>query len=204
MSETPISPDDRLKIRELMGRATLARVRGDFAQALQLAQEALTLNEQNYETHEFIGDVLLNLGRGADAFNSFRRARELNPNRVELEDKLARAALSRAAVRDNMAQMQAALEGRGPQEPKRSPGLAAVASLLCPGLGQIYNGQVGKGAILIAVFLVVLYVFLALLRSGDYGRTVWGVALLVGVYLFAIGDAAIFANKSQSDGAKLT
>lgn len=204
MSETPISPEARQKVRELMGRATLCRVRGDHAQALQLAQEALILHERNYEIHEFIGDVLMSLGRGGEAFNSFKRARELNPTRVELEDKLARAALSRAAALDSMAQLQAVLEGRAPQEPQRSPGLAAVASLLCPGLGQIYNGQVGKGAILIGLFLITLYTFLALLRSADSTRVIWGVALLVGVYLFAIADAALFANKRHSDGSRLT
>lgn len=38
----------------------------------------------------------------------------------------------------------------------KSPGLAAVLSFLVPGLGQIYNGQVGKG-LLILVFVVVLF-----------------------------------------------
>jgi hypothetical protein len=38
---------------------------GDQAQALQLAQEALVLEEANAETHEFIGDVLMALNRGA-------------------------------------------------------------------------------------------------------------------------------------------
>lgn len=35
--------------------------------------------------------------------------------------------------------------------PQKHPGLAAVASFLVPGLGQIYNGQIGKGLVLLVV-----------------------------------------------------
>ncbi len=213
MSEGPISPDTRQKIRELMGRATLARVRGDLPQALQLAQEALTLNEPNYEVHEFIGDVLLALNRGADALHSFKRARELNPNRVELEDKVARAAVRQASVLDRMADMQAVLEGRAPREPKRNPGLAALASLLIPGLGQLYNQEFAKGLSLIAAFLIfATFSMLSMLRqsvSGSYGRTpdylqlVGGAGLwlapLAGIYIYAVADAAIQARKTDAD-----
>jgi tetratricopeptide (TPR) repeat protein len=195
MSETPLSPDARQKIRELMGRATLARVRGDRQQALQLAQEALVLNERNYEVHEFIGDLLMDIGRGSEALNSFRRARELNPSRVELEDKVGRAAIQRGAVMDSMAHMQAVLEGRAPQEPRRNVGYAAVASLLCPGLGQIYNGELVKGAVLIVAFVLGLF---GLFNSPAIKQAAvpvpWVVALAI-IYVFAIGDAAVRASK---------
>jgi tetratricopeptide (TPR) repeat protein len=198
-----------------MGRATLARVRGDLPQALQLAQEALTLNEPNCEVHEFIGDVLLTLNRGADALNSFKRARELNPGRVELEDKVARAAVRRAAVVDSMAHMQAVLEGRAPQEPKRNPGLAALASLVVPGLGQLYNQEFGKGLSLIAAFLTFATLsMLSMLRqsvsggyriTSDYLQLIGGAALwlapLAGIYIYAIADAAVQARKTDSDRA---
>ncbi len=211
MSETPLSPDTRQKIRELMGRATLARVRGDRQQALQLAQEALTLHERNYEVHEFIGDILMGLNRGADALNSFKRARELNPSRVELEDKVGRAAIQRGAVMDSMAHMQAVLEGRAPQEPKRSTAIAAISSLLLPGLGQLYNGEFGKGLGLIAAFLAfALPGILVTLRqvatspgaAQDYlsllrGSVLW-LAPLALIYLYAVADAVVRASRTAS------
>lgn len=40
----------------------------------------------------------------------------------------------------------------------KSPGLAAILSFVWCGAGQIYNGQIGKG-----IILMVLYVFSALL-----------------------------------------
>ncbi len=41
---------------------------------------------------------------------------------------------------------------------KKSPGAAGVLSSVCPGLGQIYNGQVGKASLFIFVILVSLLI----------------------------------------------
>ena len=42
---------------------------------------------------------------------------------------------------------------------QKSSGTAGVLSTLCPGLGQIYNGQVGKGAFFFLVILISLTLF---------------------------------------------
>jgi TM2 domain-containing membrane protein YozV len=44
---------------------------------------------------------------------------------------------------------------------EKNPGLAAVLSFLIPGLGQIYNGQVGMG-ILLCVITILLYMTIVL------------------------------------------
>ncbi len=46
---------------------------------------------------------------------------------------------------------------------KKNPGLAAIASFFFSGLGQIYNGEIGKGFLLIGVqiinvFLMVIFI----------------------------------------------
>lgn len=45
---------------------------------------------------------------------------------------------------------------------QKSTGVAAVLSTICPGLGQIYNGQLGKGAI----FFFIIGLSLILLGAG--------------------------------------
>ncbi|MGA1975368.1 MAG: zinc-ribbon domain-containing protein [Conexivisphaerales archaeon] len=47
-------------------------------------------------------------------------------------------------------------------EPLKNPGIAAVLSFFFPGLGQIYNGQIGKGIafILVGIVCVVLVIVL--------------------------------------------
>ncbi|WP_332630929.1 hypothetical protein [Halalkalibacter flavus] len=49
----------------------------------------------------------------------------------------------------------------GPTHPPKSPGLAAVLSALWCGLGQIYNGQIGKGiAFMVIQFINALLMFI--------------------------------------------
>jgi len=40
------------------------------------------------------------------------------------------------------------------RSPMKSPGLAAVLSFFFVGLGQIYNGQIGKGIIFIILYVI--------------------------------------------------
>jgi TM2 domain-containing membrane protein YozV len=45
----------------------------------------------------------------------------------------------------------------------KSPGLAAVLSFLWCGLGQIYNGEIGKGVAMLAAYIVsVVLIFIAI------------------------------------------
>jgi TM2 domain-containing membrane protein YozV len=39
---------------------------------------------------------------------------------------------------------------------EKSPGLAAILSFLCCGLGQIYNGEIGKGIAMLIVYVICL------------------------------------------------
>lgn len=46
---------------------------------------------------------------------------------------------------------------------KKSSGIAAIASFFVPGLGQIYNGEIGKGIMYIIigiVFALMMFVFI--------------------------------------------
>jgi len=48
---------------------------------------------------------------------------------------------------------------------QKSSGVAAVLSVLCPGLGQVYNGQIGKAA----AFILVVLIGLGVLTWGALG-----------------------------------
>ena len=62
---------------------------------------------------------------------------------------------------------------------QKSAGLAAVLSVLIPGLGQIYNGEIMKGVFLIVLALV--FAFLALFLIG--------IVLYFGLWIYGIYDA---------------
>ncbi len=218
--ENEQTPSDvRLKVRQLLGQATLLRARGKQAEALKLAQEALTLDEEDAEAHELVGDLLMDLNRGGQAVASFKRARELNPSRVVLEDKLARAALLRATGLRAAEQAEALLSGAARADaPVRKPGYAALFSVI-PGLGQIYNEQLMKGIVMLAGWIALLSVISRLMKSSmvevlarrtaGYGPApdLWGslsgfnvvlVVLLIGLHVYAIVDAAICASKTMT------
>ncbi len=225
MPDEPTAAEIQLKVRELLGRATLMRARGERQQALQLAQEALVLDQEGWEAHELMGDILLDLGRGEAALGSYRRAKELNQSRGMLEEKIGRAALVRAARLQTANLSEAVLEGRAPGGgTPRKPGFAALLSLFVPGLGQLYNGEVAKGFIMLVAFMLLLAVTGVTVRDqmaaspvspqgALYGRQIdvtailsglfsgisalW-VVLLLGVWIYSIADAGIKAGRSAT------
>jgi TM2 domain-containing membrane protein YozV/ribosomal protein S27AE len=68
---------------------------------------------------------------------------------------------------------------------EKSPGLAAVLSFFIPGLGQIYNGQIGKGLLLLV---------LAMLSAGLIIIIIGIIPYLI-IWLFSIFDAYSTANR---------
>jgi TM2 domain-containing membrane protein YozV len=77
----------------------------------------------------------------------------------------------------------------------KNPGLAAVLSFFITGLGQIYNGQIGKGIALFAGAVV----------SGLLCAVVIGFVLLPVIWLYGIFDAYRTAekiNRGAGEGAE--
>ncbi len=74
---------------------------------------------------------------------------------------------------------------------KKSSGIAAIASFFIPGLGQIYNGEIGKGIL----FIIFSFIFFILIFIGI------GLILLPLFWVYNIYDAYKTAeriNASQS------
>ncbi|KAF5083371.1 zinc ribbon domain-containing protein [Methanobacterium aggregans] len=72
--------------------------------------------------------------------------------------------------------------------PQKNAALAAVLSFLVVGLGQIYNGQVGKGILLLVGAII----------SGILMFIVIGVVTWLIIWIYAIYDAYNTANKINS------
>jgi signal peptidase I len=83
------------------------------------------------------------------------------------------------------------------KEKKRIPVIAAVLSLVAPGLGQLYNGQILKGIIFfLAILLIPTILFLAGLQSQFLGLA----AILVFTFclwLFVIVEAFFAAKRKK-------
>lgn len=80
---------------------------------------------------------------------------------------------------------------------KRNRILAALLSIITPGLGQVYNGQLIKGVIFYFVPLLIL----SLLALSGVTRHFYGLLALlgfaIGAYLFIIGEAFFVATRKK-------
>jgi signal peptidase I len=80
---------------------------------------------------------------------------------------------------------------------KRIPVIAAALSLVAPGLGQLYNGQILKGIIF---FVAILLILTILLLAGIQGQFLGLAAILIftfGLWLFVIVEAFFAAKRKQ-------
>lgn len=100
--------------------------------------------------------------------------------------------------------------------PQRSPGIAAVLSFFWPGVGQIYNGELGKGLVIFFSQFVVgivagLFVMGGGIAAGSTGDPYaamagFGMAILLGVavvfmfWVWAIFDAYSTAERLNRRG----
>lgn len=76
--------------------------------------------------------------------------------------------------------------------PKKSAGLAAILSLFIPGLGQIYNGQIVKGIIILFVDII-LTITAFVLTAILIGIVLWLPVFIISLY--AMWDAYETAKK---------
>lgn len=77
---------------------------------------------------------------------------------------------------------------------KKSSGIAAIASFLIPGLGQIYNGEIGKGI----MFIIIAVVFALLML------VVIGFILYPLFWVYNIYDAYKTAERINANSLKMT
>jgi TM2 domain-containing membrane protein YozV len=75
-------------------------------------------------------------------------------------------------------------------ERKRDPGLAAVFSFVFNGLGQLYNGEIAKGLVIIflsAVSMLILIIGSILIGFWLTGKVLFAKELILGLVLFFTG-----------------
>ena len=138
----------------LLREAHLLHLRGQLGPAAEKCRAALEQDELNWEAHELLGDILCDRGDPAAAITEYRAALAIAPAEGQLEEKVARASLLQADLTG--ATKPADSDALSPLAPRRR-GVAVLLSAIT-GLGQIYNGQFVKGAILLVVEIALLVV----------------------------------------------
>ena len=207
MAQNGRSPAEQEEFQRLSEEVARALHFGKLQQAEAGAQRLMELAPNSTTARELFGDVQWALRKTEVARQAYRRAMELEPANADAERKYAELSLQEGQNRWAVEAILAGDEGHFRGAAHKSPGGAALRSVLFPGLGQLYNGDFDLGVILAGVglglFMGLLALFLAPLTGtvlGSFfpraqiagGPGFWGWASLVGylgVYFYSIWEA---------------
>ncbi len=202
----PIPPSTRPKRdyaaeEDYNRRLTAANIqfrRGLTADAEAAAKALLAEKPGDGGAWELLGDIAESRGDWGTAIASYQSALSAEPGRATAEAKVGKAVLRRAeqqrqktlgvayAATDTSLLRQSGGE--------RSGWLVVAGSALCPGLGQIVQGQTIKGGVLVGIFLlgVVLLTQVHGTGHGYFTPAFWAaLALVAGDWIYAVADAAV-------------
>jgi tetratricopeptide (TPR) repeat protein len=112
----------------LLGMASLAASRHEFGSALDWAEQARAVNPHNADAHAVVGDALVELGRYAQAFDTFQTMIDLRPD-LSTYARASYAWELQGSHRNAVRAMELALQAAG------SPVDAAWASVQLGDLG---------------------------------------------------------------------
>ncbi len=163
-----MKPDSELdpkgdEVERLLRQANLQKMRGQLEDASASVQQALELMPDDADVWAMLGDLRQQAGDMQGAHDAYKRAHELAPDNPAIERKYAQTVLALTSQQEQFQLWQQAIEGKLPEEelgPPRQPALAFLLSLVMPGLGQLYNGQIVKGGILLGIMLAGLSLFM--------------------------------------------
>jgi tetratricopeptide (TPR) repeat protein len=191
------STSDRMDADKLLTAVNIARRRGNFKEAEARCREAIEIVPKDAAALELYGDVLQGVGRVDDAIAAYQRAVEADAKRKSAEKKFAELTLLQNRE----------IEILRDEYIPRNPFVAVVFSGLCPGAGQIYNGDTVKGILMATAFICCLLVIewspLGLPGS-RHGKEVHLTGSLVGflaaaaiTYAIALIDANMGARRGK-------
>jgi TM2 domain-containing membrane protein YozV len=193
----PLDPIDE-EIQSRLRKARVMSQRGDSTGAGAVLESILAEFPNHPEALLLRAKSLEENGKIRDARDLLAEVIKAGMAPISLERKHAELVL-KVATRDNI--VNAALSDDftsllNPDGVKRSPGTAAFFSMLLPGFGQLYNGEVMKG-IIFMVAAVLCWIGLLVLGIGSRTVTPWFWPSLIGlgvVYVGSIIDASLKAG----------
>lgn len=181
-------------------RVTAANIqfrRGNVSEAETAAKALLAEKPGDAAVSELLGDIAETRGDWDTAIASYQAALGAEPGRATAEAKIGRAVLRRAEQQRQKtlgvayAATDASLMRRSGGE--RSGWLVVAGSALCPGLGQIVQGQTVKGGVMAGVFLLGVVLLTQVHGTGHayFTPAFWAVLVLLAAdWIYAVADAS--------------
>jgi TM2 domain-containing membrane protein YozV len=126
-------------------------------------------------------------------------------DRQSIPDLRSLQVASRTVMNDSLAPLPSAERPVNDLDELKNPRLAGAFSVLVPGLGQIYNGELLKGAVIMAGFLGGIAVCITADigdTNDEIGTLGWfGVGMVGTSYLWGVIDAPLSANRINQQNA---
>lgn len=216
----PDNPEDirhSVEIDKLISKANFHRMRGEYIEAEDAFREVLSKDESRTDMREMVADMLYARGQLQEAKSEYKKIMESCPGNTSAETKYAKVVLEIGEHDYEKLIAKEMLEN--PQkfaEAPKHPLLSFILSALVPGLGQIYNKELVKGAIILGLFLFSLLIFaLSPVETANLFNTfkvLIGAAskapqlspfialfaiMFVFLYIYAVIDAPIASSKSS-------
>lgn len=193
-------PRDYAAEEEYGRRVTAANIqfrRGLVSEAEAAAKALLAEKPTDAAVSELLGDIAETRGDWDAAIASYQAALAAEPGRATAEAKIGRAVLRRAEQQRQKtlgvayAATDASLMRRAAGE---RPALWAIlGSAVCPGLGQIVQGQTIKGGVMAGVFLLGVVLLTQVHGTGHayFTPAFWTVLVLLAAdWIYAVADAS--------------
>lgn len=195
---------------------TFLRLRqGRMAEAKERLARAKELAPDHPAVIELEGDIVFAQHRYSAAEKLYKQALELNPTSTKLEEKFATTVLKMYEPQLRMRQVpdDSLWSNRVP----RKPVVSILQSVLLPGLGQLYNGDLLKGMLVMGVTILCSFAQLRVIVDKVYalkqigatasfgdvigvigqGPQLIATFLLIALWIYAIFDAGVVAKNSK-------
>lgn len=144
------------EIKDLLSRANMERVRGNYEKALEIIKHAHELSPDDPQVLELFGDILRARGKLKEALEMYRTALQKAGHKPTVEEKIAKLTIELSEIA-KQEEFRAWLREHPKYRPKgKNPSVAALASMAIPGAGQVYNGDFAKGVALFVISLLSL------------------------------------------------
>jgi tetratricopeptide (TPR) repeat protein len=186
-------------IQTAISKAHALKQRGNSAEAEKILEDVLETYPDHPAAIEAKADILIGQGKTEEAKNLLAELVAKHPEFTGAERKYAELVLKAAEKEWIVAQaMSGDLSSFGPGGAKRNAGAAAFLSMMLPGFGQIYVGEMARG-IVFAVVSILLWVGLFSLGLGPKLRlepAFWPLFVgLLAIYIVSMIDAAVAAGR---------
>jgi tetratricopeptide (TPR) repeat protein len=196
------------KLDALLREANILRVRGQVVEAEERCRTALELMPQEPTALEMLGDLLRGRGKLDEAAEQYQLACAAAPDRPSPEKKYAEVTLELAERQRLRDAAHLLLQNpRVREQERRNVMMAVLLAAVFPGLGQFYNHEALKGALLAGATLICLliggdallrfvFTLMAARSAGEVSSLGAWFGLLAGIFwLYGIIDAAVTAQK---------